>query len=837
MRKFDVRGMSCAACSARVEKAVSSMEGITECSVNLLTNTMTVEGEATDEEIVAAVEKAGYGASPAGAREKSDPSKDEGTDGETKKILLRLVVSAVLLLALMYISMGHNMLSFPVGSYFDGDHASLGVLQLVLSALIMVINQRFFINGFKGLVHLAPNMDTLVSLGSATSFVYSVIVLFEEIKAQTAGDMTGVMRLHHDLYFESAAMILVLITVGKLLESYSKGRTTDALKGLMALAPSEATVIRDGREQVIDADKLRVGDVFLVRPGDKIPADGVVLEGSSAVDESALTGESIYADKSAGDSVSTATLNVSGFLRCEAQKVGEDTTLSRIVQMVSDVGAQKAPIARLADKVSAVFVPAVMSVALITTVIWLIVGREIGFALARGISVLVISCPCSLGLATPVAIMVGNGVGAKHGILFKTAAALEQAGRIEEVVLDKTGTITEGKPRLTDLFPAENVTEDELLSVAASIEYQSEHPISKAVISYADQRSVASFAVKDFKTVPGRGLSALCDDGETIFAGNRDLVSENATISEEHIKYFEENSNKGKTAIFISKGGRYLGMLCVADVVREDSAEAIAELKKIGVNSVMLTGDNQSTAEAIASSVGIDEVIAGVYPDRKANEVARIKEYKKTAMVGDGINDAPALKTADLGIAIGAGTDIAIDAADVVLVNSSLGDVFSALKLGRATLKNIKENLFWAFFYNVIGIPIAAGVLIAPFDIKLSPMIGAAAMSLSSVCVVLNALRLNTVKLKKRSVANREEIHENRKEVNMDNVIKMKIEGMMCQHCEARVKSAIEALDFVESAVVSHADGSAEVRCKDGADKEKLKSAVENAGYKVLGVD
>ena len=838
MRKFEITGMSCAACSARVEKAVSALEGISDCSVNLLTNSMTVEGEASDDAIISAVQKAGYGAFPDERKKHSFDETHEKTEtSETKKIVFKLIASAILLMLLMYLSMGHNMLGLPVGAFLDNDHVSMGVIQLLLSASIMVVNQKFFINGFKGLIRLSPNMDTLVSLGSATSFIYSVFVLFAEIKAQTAGDIEKTIGLHHDLYFESAAMILVLITVGKLLEAYSKGRTTDALKGLMALAPPEARVVRDGEEVLIPAEELKVGDIFVLRPGDRVPADGIVIEGSSSVDESALTGESMLAEKKEGDEVSTATINVYGHLFVRVTKVGEDTTLAQIVRAVGEAASSKAPIAKLADKVAGFFVPVVMGIALITTVVWLISGHDIGFALSMGISVLVISCPCSLGLATPVAIMVGSGVGARNGILFKTAASLEQAGRIETVVLDKTGTITEGTLRVTDVFPAPGVSESDLLGTAASLEALSEHPLSRAVISFAKEKEVETVAVTDFKAVPGKGLKGVSSDGEDIVGGNLEYVSESVSIPEDMITESKRNAEKGKTPLFFAKGGAPLGLICVSDTIRSESEDAVSELRSIGVNSIMLTGDNPKTADYIASQVGIDEVIAGVLPTGKADEIKRICAEHKTAMVGDGINDAPALKSADLGIAIGAGTDIAIDSADVVLINSSLYDLLGAIKLGKATLKNIKENLFWAFFYNLIGIPIAAGVLYVPFGIKLSPMIGAAAMSLSSVCVVLNALRLNRLRLKhKADVASREAetIDDSRKEDQMKNVVELKIEGMMCTHCEARVKAALEGVSGVESAEVSHEKNSASVVCGETVNKEALVKAVEDAGYTVV---
>lgn len=838
MRKFDISGMSCAACSARVEKAVSSVEGVETCSVNLLTNSMTVEGPASDEAIMAAVTAAGYGAAPVGGKKTVAQKADPG-DSETKRLVLRLVVSAVVLVVLMYITMGHNMMGLPIPSVLEGDFATIGLVQLLLSTVILVINQKFFVSGFRGLVRFAPNMDTLVALGSAASYLYSLFSLFLIIKAQTAGDMERASHLMHNLYFESAATILVLITVGKMLESYSKGRTTDALKGLMSLAPEEATVIRDGAEVKVPVEQVRVGDVFVVRPGDKIPVDGVILEGSSSVDESALTGESLYADKSAGDSVSTATINISGFLRCQATKVGDDTVLANIVRMVSDAAGSKAPIAKLADRVAGVFVPAVIGIAIVTTVVWLLVGEDFGYALSRGISVLVISCPCSLGLATPVAIMVGSGVGAKNGILFKTAASLEQAGRIEAVVLDKTGTITVGAPAVTDVHPADGVSGKELLSFAASVEFASEHPLSRAIISYADKENIGRTDISDFEAIPGRGLSAKLPDGDILRGGNPGFISDFAQIPSDTASFAQTCSEQGKTPLFFAKSERLLGIICVADTIREDSAAAVSEMHGMGITTVMLTGDNERTAGAVASSVGIDRVIAGVFPDRKAAEVSDISSAQRVAMVGDGINDAPALKSADLGIAIGAGTDIAIDAADVVLMNSRLSDVTAALRLGRATLTNIRENLFWAFIYNVIGIPIAAGVLIAPFGITLSPMFAAAAMSLSSVCVVSNALRLNFVKLRKHAGSNRQTENKTitkteRKDTGeMNQTVTMNIEGMMCARCEAHVREALERVPGVESALVSQADGTAKVSLSGEVALDDLKAAVTNAGYTV----
>ena len=836
MRKFDVTGMSCAACSARVEKAVAAVDGVESCAVNLLTNSMTVEGGASDEAIVSAVVKAGYGAALSG-QAKTAEKNEEKNDGETKRIAARLSTSAAFLAVLMYFSMGHGMFGFPVPPFMEKSHAALALTELLLSTILLVIHQKFFINGFRGLFRLAPNMDTLVAIGSAASYIYSVWTLYGIILAESSGEVERAMSLHHDLYFESAAMILVLITVGKMLESYSKGRTTDAIRSLMELSPDEATVIRDGKQITIPSAELRVGDVFVVRPGDKIPADGVVVEGASSLDESAMTGESVYVDKAPGDSVSTATINISGFLKCEAKKVGEDTVLANIVRMVSDAAASKAPIAKLADRVAGVFVPVVMGIALVTGVVWIALGSEAGFALERAISVLVISCPCSLGLATPVAVMVGGGVGAKNGILFKTAASLEEAGRIETVVLDKTGTVTVGKPRVTDVVPAPSYSEAELISLAASIEEKSEHPLSKAILSYAEDERAERFETTDFTSVAGRGLIARKADKTLVRGGNYDFISESAVVPAEMISAAGDFAKQGKTPIFFSTGDSFAGIICVADVIRDDSADAIAAIREMNVEVVMLTGDNERTARAVADEAGIERVVAGVLPDGKAAEVNRLSENSRVAMVGDGVNDAPALKSADLGIAIGAGTDVAIDAADVVLVNSSIYDVAAALRLGRATLRNIKENLFWAFIYNIIGIPIAAGVLIAPFGVLLSPMIGAAAMSLSSICVVSNALRLNFVRLKSGAKRGNKNQSIAKEEKRMDKKITLKIEGMMCAHCEARVKDAIEGVAGVENAVVSHDDGSAVVFVDENVSADKLRQAVENAGYNVTSVE
>ncbi|MBQ9687526.1 MAG: heavy metal translocating P-type ATPase [Oscillospiraceae bacterium] len=837
MKQYNVTGMSCAACSARVEKAVSGVPGVSACSVSLLTNSMGVDGTATDQAIIAAVEAAGYGASVKGAEKSAAADDDALKDRDTPLLKRRLIASLGFLLVLMYFSMGHMMWGWPLPKAMDGNHVAMGLVQLLLAAIIMVINQKFFISGFRGLIHRAPNMDTLVAMGSAAAFVYSTYALFRMTGAQVSGGTAAAMAWMDEFYFESAAMILTLITVGKMLESRSKGKTTDALKGLMKIAPKTATLLIDGQEKTVPIETVKKGDVFVVRPGENIPVDGIVLEGSSAVDESALTGESIPVDKAVGDMVSAATVNQVGFIRCEATRVGEDTTLSQIIRMVSDAAATKAPIAKIADKVSGVFVPVVITIALITTVIWLLVGKGIGFALARGISVLVISCPCALGLATPVAIMVGNGVGAKQGILFKTAAALEETGRVDVVALDKTGTITAGTPKVTDILPADGVTADELLTAAASLEALSEHPLAGAVMEYADENHVKPFAVSDFSALPGNGLTASYE-GQTLIGGSRKFIQTKLGLPQLLADKADELAGQGKTPLFFARGDKLLGVIAVADVMKPDSAQAIAELKNLGIRVVMLTGDNQRTAEAIGHQAGVDTVIAGVLPDGKEATIRQLSEYGKVAMVGDGINDAPALTRADIGIAIGAGADIAVDAADVVLMHGSLLDVSAAIRLSRATLRNIHENLFWAFFYNAICIPVAAGAFVWA-GLTLNPMLGAAAMSLSSFCVVTNALRLNLFKVhdasrdKPRKGKEMEEIkiENNKEELTMTKTLK--IEGMMCTHCEARVKKALEAVEGVESAVVSHESGTAVVT--GSADFETLKAAVEAQDYTVLG--
>lgn len=841
MQKYDVTGMSCAACSARVEKAVKKVDGVTSCSVSLLTNSMGVEGTASSDKIIAAVKAAGYGASlSGGAKQKSgDVGSDTLKDTETPALLRRLIASVVFLVVLMYISMGHMMWGWPLPEILAHNHVAQGLIQLILTAIIMVINQKFFISGFKGLIHRSPNMDTLVALGSGAAFVYSTYALFAMTQAQLVGDHAAVMSYMHELYFESAAMILTLITVGKTLEARSKGRTTDALKGLMRLAPKTAVVVRDGAEQQVEISQVRVGDIFVVRPGESIPVDGVVLEGSTAVNESALTGESISVDKQEGDRVSAATLNQSGFIRCEATKVGEDTTLSQIIKMVSDAAATKAPIAKAADKVSGVFVPIVISIAVITTIIWLFVGEGFGSALARGISVLVISCPCALGLATPVAIMVGNGVGAKNGILFKTAQSLELAGKVDTVVLDKTGTITQGQPRVTDIIPSEGVGENELLYLANSLERKSEHPLAKAILEYAEGLKISGGEVENFKALPGNGLSGVIGS-EEISGGNLKFISTKAKVSDEIQRIALRLSEQGKTPLFFAKGGSLLGAIAVSDVIKEDSPEAVNQLKNMGIRVVMLTGDNERTAKAIGAEAGVDEVIAGVLPDGKESVIKRLRDEGRTvAMVGDGINDAPALTRADIGIAIGAGTDIAIDAADIVLMKSRLSDVPAAIRLSRKTLRNIHENLFWAFIYNIIGIPLAAGVFIPIFGWRLNPMFGAAAMSLSSVCVVTNALRLNFVKIfssKHDKKIRHKNALKNTKNIKEKSAMTktLKIEGMMCPHCEATVKSALEEVDGVLSAEVSHTEGKAEVTLSKDVPLEALQKAVEDKGYKCV---
>ena len=857
MEQYNVTGMSCAACSARVEKAVKKVPGVTSCSVSLLTNSMGVEGTASPAAILSAVQEAGYGASPknASSSKASDASADLDAlaDRETPKLKRRLIASLGFLLVLMYFSMGHMMWGWPLPHWFDGNHVAMGLVQLLLAGIVMVINQKFFINGFKGLIHGAPNMDTLVALGSMASFVWSTYALFAMTRAQVDGNDELVMHYMMEFYFESAAMILTLITVGKMLEARSKGKTTDALKSLMKLAPKTATLVRDGAEVTVAIADVQKGDVFVVRPGENIPVDGVVLEGTSAVNESALTGESIPVDKAVGDKVSAATTNQSGFLRCEATRVGEDTTLAQIIKMVSDAAATKAPIAKIADTVSGFFVPAVISIAVVTTIVWLLLGHELGYALARGISVLVISCPCALGLATPVAIMVGNGLGAKNGILFKTAASLEAAGRTQIVALDKTGTITEGAPRVTDLLPAEGVSETELLTLAAALESRSEHPLAKAVLADAEAKAITPPEVTDFAALPGNGLAAKLD-GMGIYAGNAAFIQTKLTLPAALAQQAEKLASEGKTPLFFGGAGRLLGVIAVADTIKEDSPEAIRQLQNMGIRVVMLTGDNQRTADAIGRQAGVDEVIAGVLPDGKEAVIRQLQASGKVAMVGDGINDAPALTRADTGIAIGAGTDVAIDAADVVLMNSKLSDVPAAIRLSRATLRNIHENLFWAFIYNIIGIPLAAGLFI-PFGLTLNPMFGAAAMSLSSFCVVSNALRLNLFDLHSTrhdhktaspAAAPVQSAAENNKKSDAeapevkteDNTMKktLKVEGMMCGHCEARVKKALEALPEVDEAVVSHEAGTAIVTLNAEVADDVLKNAVEAQDYKVTSI-
>ena len=837
--------MSCAACSARVEKAVSKVPGVTSCSVSLLTNSMGVEGTASPADIIAAVEGAGYGASEKGAEHSAGKAGSAGMsiaeaedslkDRETPKMKRRLIASLCFLIPLMYFSMGHMMWNWPVPAFLEGNHVAMGLFQLLLTTAVMVINQKFFISGFKGLIHRAPNMDTLVALGAGASYGYSLYALFAMTDAQMQGNMEDVMSYMHEFYFESAAMILTLITVGKMLEARSKGKTTDALKSLMKLAPKTAAVIRNGVEEEVSIDQVRKGDVFVVRPGENIPVDGIVLEGTSAVNESALTGESIPVDKNEGDAVSAATLNQSGFLRCEATRVGEDTTLSQIIQMVSDAAATKAPIAKVADRVSGVFVPAVIAIALVTIVVWLIAGQTAGFALARGISVLVISCPCALGLATPVAIMVGNGMGAKNGIMFKTAVSLEETGKTQIVALDKTGTITSGEPRVTDMIPADGVTEEELLSWAYVLEKKSEHPLAHAIlVKAAEQGADTGAETEDFRAVAGNGLSGKID-GVPLCGGNLKFISEYAEISDEVRQKAETLAGEGKTPLFFSRNGKLAGIIAVADVIKEDSPQAVKELQNMGIHVVMLTGDNERTAKAIGAQAGVDEVIAGVLPEGKESVIRSLKRKGKVAMVGDGINDAPALTRADMGIAIGAGTDIAIDAADVVLMKSRLSDVPAAIRLSRATLRNIHENLFWAFFYNVIGIPLAAGVWIPIFGWQLNPMFGAAAMSLSSFCVVSNALRLNWFKMYDASRDKKIKIKKKEEETTMTKT--MKIEGMMCGHCEARVKKVLEALPEVDAAEVSHAAGTAVITLNAGVSDDVLKKAVEDQDYKVLGIE
>ena len=840
MEQYNVTGMSCAACSARVEKAVSKVDGVTSCSVNLLMNSMGVEGTASPESIIAAVEAAGYGASLKNAPSAAKAAqKEEIKDKETPKMKKRLAASVVFLAVLMYFSMGH-MVGLSLPSYFVGDHAAVGLVELLLTVAIMVINQRFFISGFKGLINRAPNMDTLVALGSTAAFAYSVYALFGAIKAQTAGDMQTAMSYMHEYYFESAAMILTLITVGKMLESRSKGKTTDALKGLMELAPKTANIIKDGKEQSVPVERVQKGDIFVVRPGESIPVDGTVIEGTSAVDESALTGESLPVDKQEGSFVSAGTVNRSGFIRCEASRVGEDTTLSQIIKMVADAAATKAPIAKIADKVSAVFVPSVITIAVVTVIGWLIAGRDFGFALARGISVLVISCPCALGLATPVAITVGSGVGAKNGILFKTAVSLEQTGKTQIAVLDKTGTVTAGEPVVTDIIPAEDVAENELLSLALSLEAKSEHPLAKAINVYGTQHEVTAQNVDNFKALSGNGLTATIGS-DTLYGGSLKFIGAKIAVGDRIKSEADRLSGEGKTPLLFCKNNRMLGMIAVADTIKSDSPDAVKQLRNMGIRVIMLTGDNERTAKAVAKKAGIDEVIAGVLPDGKEAVIRSLKAQGKVAMIGDGINDAPALTAADTGIAIGAGTDVAIDAADVVLMKSRVRDVAASIRLSRQVLRNIHENLFWAFFYNCIGIPIAAGALIPVFNIALNPMLGAAAMSLSSFCVVTNALRLNFFKpdrpfkgkskppVKLPELMPAEENIKNTEETAMKKTVY--IEGMMCNHCTAHVQKALEALDGVESVEVSLEDKKAVLTLKNDVDNAVIMNAVKDAGY------
>lgn len=849
MEQYTVTGMSCAACSARVEKAVSKVPGVTACSVSLLTNSMGVEGTASSQEIIAAVENAGYGAAEKGGEKKSSAvgaaeAEDLLKDRETPVLKRRLFTSIGFLAVLMYISMGHMMWGWPVPAVLAGNHVAMGLIQMILAAIVMIINQKFFISGFKSLWHRAPNMDTLVALGSGASFVYSTYALFAMTDVQMRGDMAGVMNYMHEFYFESAAMILTLITVGKMLEARSKGKTTDALKSLMKLAPKTATILSDGVETEVSIEQVKKGDIFVVRPGENIPVDGIVLEGSSAVNEAALTGESIPVDKAEGDRVSAATVNQSGFIRCEAARGGEDTTLSQIIQMVSDAAATKAPIAKVADRVSGVFVPVVITIAVLTIIVWLAAGQGIGFALARGISVLVISCPCALGLATPVAIMVGNGMGAKNGIMFKTAVSLEEAGKMQVVALDKTGTITSGEPRVTDMIPAEGIDEKELLRMACALERKSEHPLARAVLERAKDLQMPEAEVSDFRALPGNGLSAVFE-GAALCGGSLKFIRTQAEVTESVRIQAERLAEEGKTPLFFARDGKLIGMIAVADVMKEDSPQAIRELQNMGIHVVMLTGDNERTAKAIGKQAGVDEVIAGVLPDGKESVIRELKARGKVAMVGDGINDAPALTRADIGIAIGAGTDIAIDAADVVLMKSRLSDVPAAIRLSRATLKNIHENLFWAFIYNIIGIPLAAGLWYPVFGLKLNPMFGAAAMSLSSFCVVSNALRLNFFnmrngakdkKIKTKNHGNPKEAHveKDKEEKNMEKI--MNIEGMMCGHCEARVKKCLENLPEVKEAVVSHEKGTAVVELNGEISDEVLKKTVEDQDYTVTGI-
>ena len=843
MEQYNVTGMSCAACSARVEKAVSKVEGVTSCSVSLLTNSMGVKGTASPDAIIDAVTKAGYGASLKGGdtAQTASPDKSALEDHDTPVLKKRLIASVGFLAVLMYVSMGHMMWNWPLPSFFNGNHIAMGLVQMLLTIIIMVINRKFFVSGFQSLLHRSPNMDTLVALGSGAAFVYSTYALFAMTDAQVKGNMDAVMNYMHEFYFESAAMILTLITVGKMLEAHSKGKTTDALKGLMDLSPKTAVLLRSGKEVTVPIEQVHKGDQFVVRPGESIPVDGVILEGASAVNESALTGESIPVDKAAGDSVSAATINQSGFLRCEATRVGEDTTLSQIIRMVSDAAATKAPIAKIADKVSGIFVPAVIAIAIVTIAVWLLVGQTVGYALARGISVLVISCPCALGLATPVAIMVGNGVGAKHGILFKTAVSLEEAGKVQIVALDKTGTITCGEPKVTDILPAENVTEQELLTLALALEQKSEHPLAKAILQYGEEQQLTASAVSDFQALLGNGLTGVLN-GSKLCGGNYQCVAAVAAVPDEMQQQARTLAESGKTPLFFSRDNQLLGIIAVADVLKEESPEAIRQLQHMGIQVVMLTGDNEQTAKAIGKQAGVDHVIAGVLPDGKEAVIRKLAAQGKVAMVGDGINDAPALTRADIGIAIGAGTDVAIDAADIVLMKSRLTDVPAAIRLSRAALRNIHENLFWAFIYNIIGIPLAAGVWIPLFGWKLNPMFGAAAMSLSSFCVVTNALRLNLFqlnrsdrdkKLKNAVAAIQLEQQSAKSSDDSGMQVTLHIKGMMCGHCEATVKKCLEAFPEVDEAIVSHTEGTAVVKLNAPADLAALKKAVTEQGYQV----
>lgn len=834
MTQYNVTGMSCAACSARVEKAVNSVDGVTSCAVSLLTNSMGVEGTASPDEIIKAVTAAGYGASLKDGTKKEATNSDELKDTETPKLIKRLVASVVFLIPLMYISMGHMMWGWPLPHFMDNNHVAMGLAQMLFAIIIMVINQKFFISGFKGLINKSPNMDTLIAIGSGASFLYSTYSLFAMTVAQTAGDSAKVMSYMDGFYFESAAMILTLITVGKTLESYSKGRTTDALKGLLSMAPKTATIIRDGAETEVPIENVQIGDIFAVKPGESIPVDGVIIDGETAIDESAITGESIPVDKTEGDSVTAATINSSGYIKCRAVRVGEDTTFSQIIKMVSDASATKAPIAKVADKVSGVFVPVVMCIAVVTFVVWLIVGQKFGYALSRGVSVLVISCPCALGLATPVAVMVGNGMGAKNGILFKTAAALEATGKTQIVAVDKTGTVTLGQPKVTDIVPCDNVSDDELLGVAYALEKKSEHPLAKAITDAAQQKNISLKETEEFSILAGNGLKGVIDN-KTVIGGSYAFVSGVVDFDNAVTEKYNALAEQGKTPMFFARDNKLMGIIAVADVIKEDSPRAIKELRDMGIKTVMLTGDNKRTADAIGRQVGVDTVISGVLPNEKESVIRRLSEYGKVAMVGDGINDAPALTRADIGMAINTGTDIAADAADVVLMNSRLSDVSAAIRLSRATLTNIHENLFWAFIYNIIGIPLAAGVWIPIFGWTLNPMFGAAAMSLSSFCVVTNALRLNLFNIHKtKNVKKIKPVQVDIKEiVTMKKTVK--IEGMMCPHCEATVKKALEAVDGVETATPNHETNSAEITFTTSVDDEKIKKAVEDAGYKYIG--